>query len=388
MFFLLAATGGLLLRMSHAGFTLYNYKFVMHTHSHIALLGWLYNAVLIALQYTVFRSDSKKLNRIFWLSQITFAGMLFSFPFQGYGLFSITFSTLYLFASYYLVYLYFGQTARLKNRVVARFIRWGGIYLAVSSIGPFSLGAIMANGLEHTFWYKLSVYWFIHFLYNGFFVFAVFALVLNSMREGAFQQRVFRWMNASVVPLYLLSVLWIEPHSSFYAVAFAAAAMQAVAFSILVFRGDWNSLPGAGLSRGLLLMAWSVYGLKIVAQLAASFPAVQKFLAGTVSTAIIGYLHLVMLGFFTMFFLSVFTGREMIRVSALFKTGLGLLLAGIVMSETVLLSQSVFTQFLDVSWPDYYRTLFYASSPMPLGILLMTAGVIFQKNQEAESKTE
>ena len=180
----------------------YNYKYLLHTHSHIALLGWLYNAALIVLQYFIFQKKKGVFNRIFWISQLTFVGMLFSFPFEGYGLFSITFSTLYLFCSYYLVYELFKHSKTLKSSYVARFIQWGGIYLVISSIGPFALGAIMANELKETIWYKLSIYLFIHFLYNGFFVFVVFAYLLNRFENLKNQGRIFHLMNISASSLF------------------------------------------------------------------------------------------------------------------------------------------------------------------------------------------
>ena len=168
IFLLIAATFGLVLRLMLADTMFYNFKYLLHTHSHIALLGWLYNAALIFLQYFIFKDSDKVFNRIFWISQVTFVGMLFSFPFEGYGFFSITFSTLYLFCSYYLVYELFKQSKVLKSKYVARFIQWGGVYLVISSIGPFALGVIMAQDLKETIWYKLSIYLFIHFLIEAF----------------------------------------------------------------------------------------------------------------------------------------------------------------------------------------------------------------------------
>lgn len=357
----------------------YNYKYLLHTHSHIALLGWLYNAALIVLQYFIFQKKKGVFNRIFWISQLTFVGMLFSFPFEGYGLFSITFSTLYLFCSYYLVYELFKHSKTLKSSYVARFIQWGGIYLVISSIGPFALGAIMANELKETIWYKLSIYLFIHFLYNGFFVFVVFAYLLNRFENLKNQGRIFHLMNISVVPLYGLSILWIQPAFPFYLLAFIGALLQLLAFYLLLRNRNLFQFQIKDLSFKLLAIAIFAYGLKMIFQIGASFESVQLFLNSTVSSSIIGYLHLVMLGFFTLFFLSIFIQHELLKNTRILKIGIFLLLIGIVLSESLLFGQSFINYFFKTAIPNYFSLLFWASAFMPLGITLITVQVMKQK---------
>jgi hypothetical protein len=362
-----------------AGSMFYNYKHLLHTHSHIALLGWLYNAALIVLQYFIFKKNNGAFNRIFWISQITFIGMLFSFPFEGYGFFSITFSTLYLFCSYYLVYELFKQSKALKSRYVARFIQWGGIYLVISSIGPFALGAIMAQGLKDTIWYKLSIYLFIHFLYNGFFVFIVFAYLLHRYKDLKNQGLIFKLMNFSVIPLYGLSILWIQPAFPFYLLAIIGALFQLIAFYFLLKGWDLFKLQNRGLSFKLFVIALFAYGLKMIFQLGASFEFVQIFLNSTVSTSIIGYLHLVMLGFFTLFFLSVFIQHELLKNTPVLKIGIWILILGISLSESILFGQSILNYFIKTTIPDYFTVLFWASALMPFGITLITLQAIRQK---------
>ena len=371
IFLLIAALFGLTLRLMHANTMFYNYKYLLHTHSHIALLGWVYNAALIVLQYFIFKENDRAFNRIFWISQITFIGMLFSFPFEGYGLFSITFSTLYLFSSYYLVYELFKQSKFLQSRYAMRFIQWGGVYLVLSSIGPFALGAIMANDMKETIWYKLSIYWFIHFLYNGFFVFIVFAYLLHRFENLKNQKRIFQLMNFSVIPLFGLSILWTKPAFPFYLLAFLGAILQFVAFSFPI--GNWKlfELKNKGLSFKLFGIALFAYGLKMIFQIGASFDSVQTFLNNTVSTSIIGYLHLVMLGFFTLFFLAVFIQHRFLKINGLLKTGIWLLIIGILLSESLLFGQSIGNYFLKTTIYNYNDWLFLASAIMPVGILLI-----------------
>jgi len=373
---LIAASLGLSLRMIQAGIISGHFKHLMHTHSHIALLGWLYNAALIVLQYLIFKRKNSAFNTLFWVSQITFIGMMFSFPFQGYAFASITFSTLYLFTSYYLVYLIFKESVWIENKYVVLFVKWGGIYLVLSSFGPFSLGFIMAKGLQDTFWYKLSIYWFLHFLYNGFFVFVIFGYFLNNLKSHVNQKAIFWLMNLSVIPIYLLDVLWLEPGLPLYVIALAGSIFQLIAFVLLLkgkrllnqFRQKWI--------RFILQITLIVYVLKLVFQVLSVLPWVQNFLAETAAYSIIGFIHLVMLGFFTLLFLALFIDNKMLHFSSTVKIGLSVLITGIFLSEILLFSQSITLFFHLFTIPVFYNTLFWASALMPVGIGIIVWGYL------------
>lgn len=302
VFLTLAATMGLLLRLMQSGIPLMNYKYLLHTHSHVALIGWVYNGAFIIISNLLGVQGNKTFKRLFWITQLSIIGMLFSFPFQGYGAISIAFSTLYVFCSYYLVVLIFRHTSDEPKSTKSRFLRWGGIYLIASSIGPYALGYFMANDMGDTVWYNLSIYWFLHFLYNGFFVFAVFAHLVNSgITKG---KTIFQLMNISLIPLFGLSVLWVGPPLFMYLVSGIGAILQVVAFVLLLKSKSIkfsNSLTG-----WLLKLSIIAYGLKLVFQLAGSTNSVQAFINNTVPYSVIGFIHLVMLGFFTLFLLSYF----------------------------------------------------------------------------------
>ena len=114
VYFIMAALLGVLLRSFPLVEMPITYKFFLHTHSHIALLGWVYVA-LTTLIYKLFVQSpekDKKYRKIFWFTQFTLVGMLLTFPFQGYALFSIVFSTLFLFASYWFFWFFKKHTKR------------------------------------------------------------------------------------------------------------------------------------------------------------------------------------------------------------------------------------------------------------------------------------
>ena len=104
-YFLIAAVLGVVLRLFFLFDIPLKYRHIVHGHSHLALLGWVYLA-MTALLMRLFLKDRLKdvqHKRITWATHITIIGMLCTFPFQGYALLSIVFSTLF-FVCFLLVY--------------------------------------------------------------------------------------------------------------------------------------------------------------------------------------------------------------------------------------------------------------------------------------------
>src|SRR6478672_5297368 len=64
-------------------------KFLLHAHSHFAFSGWLSQLLMaFIVQYLQNKKHDlnfKKYNVLLWINLISAYGMLFSFPFQGYG---------------------------------------------------------------------------------------------------------------------------------------------------------------------------------------------------------------------------------------------------------------------------------------------------------------
>jgi hypothetical protein len=371
VFLFIAASLGLTLRLIQGGAVPGHFKHILHTHSHIALLGWLYNAGFVLIQYVILNKKGSPLNTVFWLSQLTFLGMLFSFPVQGYAFASITFSTLYLFCSYALVYYLFRYSNELDNKAVAGLLKWSGVYLVFSSIGPFALGLIMAKGLNDTYWYKLSIYWFLHFLYNGFFALIVFAYLIQKLKSSVNQNAIYRLMAFSVIPLYTLSVLWLAPNWSLYLAALMGSVFQLMAFYLLLKEPNFKKLFENKVARQLFGLAIAAYALKMIFQVVSVLPTIQVFLLETVSYSVIGFIHLVMLGFFTLFFFALFIESKFLKMSVLVKVGLQLLVAGILLSEGLLFMQSIAIYWEVFHIPNFFIVLYWCSSLMPIGIGLM-----------------
>ena len=131
---------GLLLRYSFLGDTGFIFQYLKHAHSHVAFLGWVFNALFVLIIHNSV-SKSKSINWQFYLFQISVVGMMISFPLQGYGAVSIAFSTAHIFIS---VWFYFSVINRLGDADPGvRWVKIGGFYMLISNIGPLMLAPIM-----------------------------------------------------------------------------------------------------------------------------------------------------------------------------------------------------------------------------------------------------
>ncbi|WP_375325124.1 hypothetical protein [Flagellimonas sp. GZD32] len=318
----MAAILGLLLRFYPIlGFD-FNFKYVVHGHSHIALLGWVYVALSTLLHFCFVerKKSQKSYQRIFWCTQTTLVGMLLTFPFQGYALFSIIFSTLFLIVSYVYVYHFWKNIdPKYKHNKGLKCVKAALIYMVISSLGPWALGGIMNMLGAQSVWYRLSIYFYLHFQYNGWMILALIGLFIyvGEQKGLTIPQKTFthffKGLNLSIVLTFFLSTLWAKPSFWLYLLAGAGAILQLYAFVCLwgMIKHRISQLSMSKL-QSLLFRTVMIFAIiKITLQLLTVHPYFSN-LAATYLDFTIGYLHLAFLGvisiglFFIMDYLKLF----------------------------------------------------------------------------------
>ncbi|MDX5348878.1 MAG: hypothetical protein LPK19_16715 [Hymenobacteraceae bacterium] len=389
--FVLVALLGLLLRWQFVDpISGLNFKFFLHAHSHVALLGWLYLAILVVLLYAYLPAQlcGKKMYAwLFWLAQAAVLGMLLSFPVQGYALFSITFSTLHILFSYGFIFVFLKDARRSElvqwqHKFSFKFIKAALFFMALSSLGPWAMGPIMATGNSFTPVYYNAIYFYLHFQYNGWFTFAILGLffwllehyqvTFNLQKATLF----FRLMFWAALPAYLLSVLWTQPHFSVYLIAGIAAFAQLFGLVILVniLHPVWPQLREKFSNWSIALLGFSAlaFVLKIVMQAATAFPYMAD-LAYKIRHLIIGYLHLVLIGFISLFLLAFFIQQSWLSLKSwLSGFGLTAFLTAFVLSEGLLFLQGLMFWMRAGALPHYDQLLFAISVFLPLGLILFS----------------
>lgn len=162
-----------------------DFKNLLHAHSHFAFGGWITLCLFTLMVYEIlpFRLYRKVKYKIL-LSGIflSAAGMLFSFPFQGYGFYAIAFSTLFIFFTYGFSWIFVKDLLQARPGKAVRMLSIAALIFAdLSSVGPFTLAYMMATHHVNLLLYKDSIYTYLHFQYNGFFTLA--ALCRWAMRK-------------------------------------------------------------------------------------------------------------------------------------------------------------------------------------------------------------
>lgn len=311
LFFFVASVVGVLLRWHQVypveGFV---YPYWLHAHSHLMFLGWVFNA-LVVNGVVQFLPDApvKRYIKIIWLLNALVLGMLISFPVQGYGVYSIIISTLHTVVAVIFI-VYFFRATRYTVFPEVQYLKVAFGFFILSAAGPFALGALMANGLGQTPAYHLSVYYYLHFQYNGVFLFGALALFYRLLRQKevvvheVLAQRGKMFLILSCLLTYALSALWLQPSVVVYVIGLVGALLQFIGFGFIyrsVYQGGIILLQKFSKpARVFFVLAATSLVVKLVLQLVSVVPVVAQ-LAFDVRFYVIAYLHLVLIGVVSFF---------------------------------------------------------------------------------------
>ena len=378
LYLCLAALLGLLLRSFPVFGFQFNYRYVVHAHSHIALLGWVYVGLTTLLHFCFVKKKGSSVayQRIFWCTQGTLIGMLLTFPFTGYALFSIIFSTLFLIVSYVYVYHFWKNIKPKFNQSKAlRCAKAALLYLVISSIGPWALGAIINTLGPQSIWYRLAIYFYLHFQYNGWMVLALVALFLFVLEQKSIElpqkgfTQFFRMVNWGIVLTFALSVLWTEPPMGLYVAAGLGALVQCYAFvrlGILV-KNKIHLLSLSKLQIFLMRIVVILGLIKMSLQLLTALPYFAR-LATIYMDLTIGYLHLTFLGVVSigLFFFVDYYG--LMRIA---QRPFVWYFSGFVLSELLIFYKGIAAWMQWEPLGNYTVILILASILMPIGLILM-----------------
>jgi hypothetical protein len=377
IFFLLSATLGLLLRYFNVSSIEFEYRYIVHAHSHVALLGWVYFALITLIgHYFIKDSIPKKIyNRIFVFTMITVIGMMVSFPFTGYALFSITFSTLFLFASYFYAWAFFKYTpVNQKNSPAYKTLKFAVIYMLISSIGPWAIGGVMATLGPESFWYRTYIYFYLHFQYNAWMILGVIGIFLKVLENHNIRidktlfKRFLITFNIGVILTFFISILFTEPHITAYVLSVIGSLIQLTAF-VYIFKFIRIHYRNVGLIFGEIgwqLLRWSflLLLLKMLMQLLGSFQYTAHLITNNTYLTI-GFLHWVFLGVVTMGLLALLQKAALIQLNPL---SVRLYTLGFILTETMLFYKPAEKILYFPYLPHYNWILFLASLLIVIGI--------------------
>lgn len=357
-------------------------KHLLQAHSHFAFSGWITQALMILmvnfLSQRGVHNAFEKYNKLLLYNLIASYGMLLSFPFQGYGFVSISFSTLSILVAYTFAILFWKDLKRHKISEVSTYWFKASLFFnALSTLGAFSLSLLMANKIDHPNWYLAAIYFFLHFQYNGWFLFACGGLWFSKIHALKLKLKndvLIFWMFAtSCIPCYFLSTLWMKLPPGIYGVIVTAAFIQVIALVLLIksITSQSHELKTKllGIGKVIFLFSFIALGIKITLQLFSTIPSLNQLSYGF-RPIVIGYLHLVLLGFISLFIIAYSSVNYILNYNKWMARGATIFIIGIVLNEILLLLQGASAMQLNTI-PYNNELLLSAALVLFLGTLIL-----------------
>ncbi|UKM65981.2 hypothetical protein GSB9_02554 [Flavobacteriaceae bacterium GSB9] len=374
--FLIAALMGLVLRYAFIGELNFNYRFLTHAHSHVAMLGWVYLMIYVLFVHYFVPEKKPVFMRLFWLTQLAVVGMMLSFPLQGYAAISILFSTLHIFCSYYFVFLIW-KHQKIKSPTVQKLFKASLVFMLLSTFGVWCLGpAVSMQGPASAF-YQIAIQFFLHFQFNGWFLIAVLALLFYKLKVE--KTRTFTLfytlLLVSVVFTFALPIYWFVPLKIFYWMNALGVLLQL--WMLFLFVKLVKPLLVLFLKERQKLMAlifsFAVVGfaIKVSLQSLSLIPEMAEA-AYQQRNLVVGFIHLLMLGVITGFLFGFILENCLLRFNRLLHISIWVFVLGFVLTELILMLQGAMLYFAKAVLPHYFLLLFISSLFLPMGI----AGVL------------
>ncbi len=356
----------------------FQYKHILHAHSHVAFQGWIYTAMILLLPTYFLSAKQIELSRYplqFKLTVPIIVAILITFSLQGYAFWSILVSTLFQLLNYWFIYRFLKDCKSAYPAGEARplslsFVRVGLWLGLLSTLAPYGIGVLSAKGMQGSEAYNAAVYFFLHFQYNGWFLFVAIGLLFKLFENHQIQfdhrkaRTFFLTFAIAAIPGYALSLLGMSFYDYVIFPAAIAALLQLVGLGFLLqMLGKMHMHPllrnNLWLKSFLLLILVS-FVLKICLQILALFPGLQPYFFYS-RNLIIAYIHLNLIGVISFLFIFIIVQAEWVELWWLTKAGNFLLMLGFLITE-ILLSISGF------GWGFYPWSLLIFSGVMTVGI--------------------
>lgn len=380
---LIVASLGVLMRYKIGfDFPYFSQKNIQHAHSHFAFAGWITHALYVLMIHFVLKklplTDTKNYKRIIIANLMCSYGMLFSFSYQGYSALSIILSTITIVIACFFAFFYFKDLENIDDSNPSKpWFKAALFFNIFSSIGTFYLAYMMASRNFNEHWYLASVYFYLHFQYNGFFIFSclgIFFSECNTMFPAfRYDKEFFKLFYMSFIPAYFLSTLWAKLPVWLYMIVVIAAFLQVFAW-VKIVKAIKIALKLGGTTLNkfqtyLFLFVGIAFTIKLLLQLGSTIPEVSTLAFGF-RPIVIAYLHLVLLAVISVFILSYLYTFELIVVNKLTTIAFSVFVIGIFLNELVLAVQGVASfSYIVVKYAN--ETLFGVALVLLIGAVLM-----------------
>lgn len=372
-----------------------DYNRLLEAHEHFAFGAWVTLALMILMVYELLPETlyTKKIYQ--WiLAGIALNSwiMLFTFILSGNSFFSNIFSTLFIFITYVFSWVFINDLRKTAvNKTVFLLAVASVVCLVVSSVGPFAMAYLFASKSLNAIFYKDALYTYLHFQYNGFFSLAVFALLFHKLESkiSIEVKKNIHWFSVllviSILPSQFLTYLWQGPNNLFRTIAIMGSItllLSLIWFIISAFAISKSIKTLSPIVKYLGVLSMIAFMLKTFLQSFTIFPAVGNAVFGD-RPIIIGFLHLVFLGFVSVFLLTYFAQVGLLNVKKkIIRVVLVVFMLAVIFNEATLMLQGLGAIFIKSSHL-FPLLLWVASIWLFVGAILITAESLRFKSSSA-----
>lgn len=382
---------GVLMRYKIAfNFPYLQQKNLLHAHSHFAFSGWISQILFAGLLLIIFpylnKAKYKKYHWLMSLNLVASYGMLIFFTLQGYKLISIIFSTLSIFVAVAFAIAYIKDLKILPAQHPSKsWSTWGLLLNILSSAGPFFLAYMMITKDMNSNFYLGSVYYYLHFQYSGWFFFASIAIAINYLPQNTPSiKKYFNYFAIVSLPTFFLSILWAKLPQWIFIVTIIATIIQLIVWFIMAFK-IWNFIkennklhPIKWINYFFYIAAFAI-SLKFILQTISIVPSLSQLVFG-IRPIVIAYLHLVLLGVYSVFALGFLFAKGIVIPTKAIKISAFSFLFGVFLNELFLGLQGV-AAFKYIPIPYINELLFLAAVILLSSAICLTVVNYLQKDK-------
>ncbi|NND32574.1 MAG: hypothetical protein HKN76_08285 [Saprospiraceae bacterium] len=355
-----------------------SFKNILHGHSHVAMIGWGYLAVFALLMQFFGREfmHQQVFRLLYYGNQIAVVGMFLTFPFFGYTGIPLFFTTVHLLLAYIFTFYFLRQLS--EKGFAALFVKSALIFHIISTLAIWVLPVLIVNDLRHSAAYHMAVQFFLHFQFNGWFIFAVIGIFfkiiepqLVKIKKSNLSFFLYFLLLATFLT-YAMAVTWSEPLPFIFLINSTGVLMQFIAllYFIIILR-QISAFSHLDLAVAFFRFALLCFILKIAIQTLVIIPYFAV-VAYTIRNFVVGFIHLILLGMITGFILAVAIEIRWLNVNlARIRWGLILFLLGFLSTEVLLFYQGILLWAEQGFLPQYYVVILLLSLFFPVGLGLL-----------------
>ncbi len=351
----------------------FEYDHTLHAHSHLAFQGWVYLILFYLTTSTFLTQSSRNAKRVqlqYSLTVVVLVGIGWAFLYEGYGVISITLSTLFQVLNWLYAYTILStRQQHTSQHSLASLALYSSVGVGLfSTLFPFAIGAVAAKGMAGSELYQSLIYTFLHLQYNGWFLLAALSVVLLHYEQ--FLSKKLRKALHTALVVYIAGLL-PSIALSLMNMTFADYVMPAALLAAgtllyllapikrIVVEISWRSLkPVAMWLAATVLFA---FASRVLLQSASVVPELaDKFLANRYF--IIAFIHLCTIGILSS--LLIFLLNDGFQSAVKVRVGIAMLLVGFLASELVMILEGSM-----VSIPA--TVVVFVTTLMPIGVLVL-----------------